>query len=573
MTCSSRNERFNRAVAALEPLWQAAYDDGVARHEPLPDMTMADCLAATVARQPDATHIVHRDSALTYRQTDAAANSLAAALAQAGCCKGDAVVVMLENSPELIIAYMACYKAGFVAVGQNPRSTADELARTLRDASPTAMVAPSGKTPLTAEALELAGLQPLRCLVTAGEPASAAAAQLATVELSFENAASNRNAAAPSEAPQPDDTAVIIYTGGTTGVCKGCPITHRMLLQAQRLFYRDLEPLLGNGRAMTSLVTSPMIHAYGLNFGVNWGFVVGGAVVLADKLDGPSLLALIERHRPSVWGAVPTLLNDLCCAEDASLADTSSLRAVVVSCAATSGEIMRRFSQLHPAVHVVEDYGMTETAGPVTLTPVLKGASTGSVGVPCIDTDVLVVNLETGEEPLPFNQRGEVIFRGPQVIREYWHSPAESARAFRDGWIYSGDVGYFDETGCLFVVDRIKDVVLVGGFTVFPREIDEVLFTHPAVADTCTIGVADARSGERPKSFVVTSPGAAASQQELIDYCHKHLLAYKCPRYVEFIDAIPLTHMGKPDKKALRAREAQAEKQRAQDEAVRAAGI
>ena len=565
MASETWEARFDRKVAELEPLWQAAYDAGVPRHDPLPDVTMADCIAATVADRPDAVHVAYRDEALTYRQTNEAACRVAAALAAAGVARGDRVVVMLGNVPELIEAYMACYKAGYVVVGVNPRSTVDEMAANLADCAPAAVVAPAGRLDDLAAAAERAGAAPRIVLAVADDAPEAAEAPAIPAALpteppvpvaSFARVAADGPAPEPADPPAPDDPAMIIYTGGTTGVSKGCPLTNRMLLQAQRLFFRDLEPLLGEGRAMTSLVTSPMTHAYGMNFGVNWGFVAGGPVVLAEHLDGPSLAALVERHRPTVWGAVPTLLNDFCSAEERESRDVSSLRAVVVSCAATSGEIMRRFERLHPDVAVVEDYGMTETAGPVTLTPVLRGASAGSVGVPCIDTDVLVVDLETGERPLGFGEHGEVIFRGPQVIKEYWHVPEETAKAFRGDWIYSGDVGYFDEAGCLFVVDRIKDVICVGGFSVFPREIDEVLFAHPAVAEACTVGVPDERSVERPKSFVVLHPGAQLTEQEAIAYCHEHLLAYKCPKYVEFIDRIPTTHLGKPDKRALRAREA-----------------
>ena len=555
---------FESALGSLDSLWNAAYDEGVSRRVELPSATLKGCIASTVARQSEKIHVVYKGRELTYRETNDWSCRLANGLAARGLRKGDAVCILLGDIPELIISYMACYKAGFIAIGLNPRSTADELAHRLSDGRVHALVMSTAVCGMACNGIEKSGVVP-EVAITVDNDAGAKVASEAPESLcaleelcdvvswdAFLDASENEE---PDASVSPDDVAMLIYTGGTTGLPKGCPLTHRMLVWAQYFFYSFLRPRLGDARNMTSLLTSPMTHAYGMDFGVNWGVVIGGKVVIAHSLDGGTIAKLIREQHVTVWGAVPATLALLCDEVERSLEAVPSLEAVVVSCAAASSETLKRFRRLCPSVALMQDYGMTETSGPVTLTPVVKGMSAGSVGVPVENTDVLVVDLRDGKTPVPVGQRGEVVFRGPQIISAYWNAPDETAKAFQGEWIHSGDVGCFDEAGFLSIVDRIKDVIDVGGFSVFPREIDEVIHAHPLVADACTIGVPDAKSGERPKSFVVLKQGAQVSEQGIIDYCHEHLIAYKCPKYVEFIESIPLTTMGKPNKTELRRRE------------------
>ncbi len=563
------NRSFETALNSLEPLWAAGYDAGVSRWVDLPEATLKTCMLQTVGRLGGETHLIYRSCEFPYAYTNAQACRLAHALLAVGLRKGDSVCIMLGDTPELVVSYMACYKIGCIAVGLNPRSTADEIAERLRDSVASVMIAPQVVAGATLVGAAARGIE-VRLLVAVDD---AAGTKCDGEEGAFASAAGACGAcsdaivlweaflgAASDEEPEadiaPDDVATLIYTGGTTGVSKGCPLTNRMLIWAQYFFFSFMRPLLGDSRNMTSLLTSPMTHAYGMNFGINWGIVVGGTVVIADALDGASIACLIERYRVSVWGAVPVLLNELSGNAQAAQCDLSSLSVVVVSCTASSLDGVKRFGRFCASATVIEDYGMTETSGPVTLTPVLKAASEGSVGVPVENTDVLVVDRESGTKPVPIGERGEIVFRGPQIIKQYWNAPQETERALRGEWIHSGDVGYFDERGCLYVVDRIKDIIDVGGFSVFPREIDTVISTHPAVVDSCTVGVRDERSGERPKSFVVLAEGANATAEEIVEYCHRRIIAYKCPKYVEFVDKIPLTVMGKPNKRELRQREA-----------------
>jgi long-chain acyl-CoA synthetase len=540
---------FREALDTLEPLWKAGYDEGVSRRGTAPEKSLKECICKTVASRFADTHIIYQDTTWTFAQSNETACRLANALDEQGCKKGDRVIVMLDNIPELIVSFMACYKTGLIVVGLNPRSTVEEIQTTLLDCTAETIV------------ITLQRAADLKALVKEGSTALKRVIVVSETPIEpqdgfhrFSDLVVSGSKAEPDTSIKPDDVAMLLYTGGTTGICKGCPLTQRELIHAQYLFGGIVKPLLHDARSMTSLVTSPMTHAYGMNFGINWGIVIGGTVVLAQSLTASSIAKLIESHQPQVWGAVPALMDSLNNDPEAGTWDLSALKVVVVSCAASSSEVIRKFQERFH-IKVIEDYGMTETAGPVSLTPVLLGASAGSVGLPTCDTDVLVVDIETGCHPLPFGKRGEIIFRGPQVIDGYWRNLEETARTFRDEWIYSGDVGYFDTEGYLFVVDRIKDVISVGGFSVFPRDIDEVLISHPSIAEACSIGVFDKHSGERPKSFVVLKGGETLTEQAIIDYCHEHLIAYKCPKYIEFITAIPRTQLGKPDKEALKEKE------------------
>lgn len=576
----STQRAFEQALERWEPLWQDAYDESVSRNGLVANLSLKECLSRTVRAYGNSPCVETPCGSWTFDQVNAKACRVANALAARGLSKGDAVVAALEDSVALVTLFMACYKQGFVVVGTDARSTACEMAERLTECSARAIVVDEVHGDAARKAVRNAASDALVVVVAAedsccGQPQSLQSANpLSSGEVSFAELASFADDNEPAVVVEPEDAAVIIFTGGTTGKSKGCPLTNAMLVQAQALFQQVLQPLFPGrafplvseaevqryvngqpqGNPPSVLVTSPMVHAYGLDLGVNWCVCSGGAVVLPASLAVQDVVHAVARFRPALWGSVPAMLGRVTDEARAEGCDLSSLQAVVVSCAATPQELRQEFAKLSPA-HIVEDYGMTETSGPVALTPALKGTKPGAVGLPTPSTDILVVDMETGTRPLGAGERGEIVFRGPQIIEGYLNAPAETAKALRDSWLYSGDVGYFDEDGTLFVVDRIKDVILVGGFSVFPREIDEVLYAHPDIAEACTIGVYDERSGERPKSFVVLREGASVTEQDLVDYCHERLTAYKCPKYVEFTDAIPKTFLSKPDKKALRKEE------------------
>lgn len=557
----------------LRPLWSRAVDEGVPRRSCLPQATLKDCILATVARRQDDAHVIYRGSTFTFAETNELACRLANALLSVGVSRGDCVCIMLRDTPELIVSYMACYKIGAVAVGINPRCTADEVVYISEKCLPEMLIVSRSCVATAQKANRRLGHPFEDVVIVEQDGESATLVGCADIQPAdydrFDDAEYAFDFGCPTqiftdfvmgatddEPPtevMPSDTATLIFTGGTTGAPKACPLTHSILIWAQYFFYSMMRPLLRSERDMTTLLTSPMTHAYGLNFGVNWGAVIGATVVIASELDGHAIAELIDRYQVKVWGAVPALINAVALSERAEAIDLSSLKVVVVSCTASSARVIDRFKNVCDAA-IVEDYGMSETGGPVTLTPVLKGATAGSVGVPVANTDVLVVDSEEGDKPLGLGEQGEVIFRGPQVIDGYVDDSAETKHAFRNGWIYSGDIGYFDENGYLTISGRKKDMINVSGFNVFPREVDEVIQRHPFVVDACTVGVPDEKSGERPKSYVVLRKGANLDAADLISYCHEHLIAYKCPKYVEFLDEIPLTPMGKPNVRELKRR-------------------
>lgn len=557
---------FDEALIALEPLWARALDAGVPRRIELAPLTLKDCILANVACRQDDTHLVYRGRHYTFAETNKLACCLANELLARGIHKGDAICIMLGDIPEFVISYMACYKIGCVAVGVNPRSTSDEVARCLFACEAQAMIVTRVRACFVAKLIAL-GTQ-VRFAFTVDNAAgtkesdwdvqaysSGDATEGVVPFCDLYKAVNCADSAEPAVEISPGDSAVLIYTGGTTGLPKACPLTHSILIWAQYFFFSNLRPRLKCAQRMTGILTSPMTHAYGLNFGVNWGLVCGATVVLADALDGAHIASLIQENRVHVWGAVPALLNEVVLHTPAQAFDLSALEVVVVSCTVTSPEIFKRFQNRCPKAAIVEDYGMTETGGPVALTPVRAGVMPGSVGIPVANTDILIVDTKTGACPLKFGERGEIIFRGPQTIKGYFKEPEEAAHTFRDSWVYSGDIGYFSEDGALFVAGRIKEVIEVNGFSVFPREIDDVLLRHPSILDACTIGVPDAHAGERPKSFIVVRQGVNLTEKEIIDYCREHLIAYKCPRAIALVKKIPLTLAGKQNKQELQRRE------------------
>jgi len=231
-----------------------------------------------------------------------------------------------------------------------------------------------------------------------------------------------------------------------------------------------------------------------------------------------------------------------------------SMKGICCGSAPLPVEVMKKFVEISGAM-ITEGYGMSETSNIVTANPIKGLKKTGSIGIPWPDVDIKIVDVETGTQEMATGESGEILIKGPQVMKGYWNNPQETANVFRDGWLYSGDVGYMDEDGYIFIVDRKKDMLLCSGFNVFPREIDEVMYTNPKVLEACTIGVPDEKRGETVKVFVVLKPGESMTEEEVVDFCKQQLAPYKVPKIVEFIDSVPRTSIGKPDRKALRAME------------------
>jgi long-chain acyl-CoA synthetase len=355
----------------------------------------------------------------------------------------------------------------------------------------------------------------------------------------------------PAELNWAEVPALLMYTGGTTGVSKGVMLTHfnitANILQTQEWMQRPEEP---QDRVMCVL---PMFHSYGMTAALSFGLATGCACILVPKFDAKEILNLIAKQKPTSFPGVPTIYTALLHHPDFSKYDLSSIQFCVSGAAPMPIELMQKFEATSGS-RIVEGYGLTETS-PVTHSNPLNGKRVpGSVGLPYPDTEVRIVDLETAED-LPLGEQGEVLLRGPQVMKGYWNKPEETAAVIKDGWLYTGDIGKMDEEGYLYITDRKKDMIIAGGFNIYPREIDEVLYQHPAVLEACSVGVADEYRGETVKAFVVLKPGAAATEAEILEFCKERLAAYKRPREVEFLDALPKSTVGKVLRRVLAERE------------------
>ncbi|MED4978458.1 AMP-binding protein, partial [Geobacillus stearothermophilus] len=339
-----------------------------------------------------------------------------------------------------------------------------------------------------------------------------------------------------------EDVALLQYTGGTTGHPKAAMLTHRNLI-ANTLMCAHWVYKCEKGKE-TVLGVLPFFHVYGMTTVMNLSVMMASKMVLLPRFDVKQTLKAIERTRPTMFPGAPTMYIALLNHPDLPKYDLSSINVCISGSAPLPVEVQEQFEQVTGG-KLIEGYGLTE-ASPVTHSNFLWNGERvkGSIGVPRPDTDAKIVSLETGEEAKP-GERGELVVRGPQVMKGYWNQPEETEQVLRDGWLYTGDIGYMDERGYFYIVDRKKDVIIAGGYNIYPREVEEALYEHPKVQEAAVIGVPDPYRGETVKAFVVLKPGEMCSEQELDVFMRQRLAAYKVPRLYEFRSELPKTAVGK----------------------------
>jgi long-chain acyl-CoA synthetase len=352
------------------------------------------------------------------------------------------------------------------------------------------------------------------------------------------------------------DTAVILYTSGTTGQPKGAELTHANMVTNAIASFDMFAPVLGAGTGQTAaLITLPLFHSTGQTCQMNAGLYGGTRLVLHPRFDPATVLQTFERERIAIWIGVPTMYWALLQHARAAGTDLSSMASSLKVCVSGGApmplEVLHGFEDAFK-VRILEGYGLSETAPVLAFNQVHRPSKPGTVGLPIFGVEIRCV--DEADRPVPCGVRGEVVARGPNVMKGYYGRPAETAEALRGGWFHTGDIGVIDADGYLAIVDRKKDMILRGGFNVYPREIEEVLMTHPAVALCAVVGVPDERLGEEIKAFVVMRPSTTLTDTELIAWAREQVAAYKYPRYVEFRDSLPTSATGKILKRELRSR-------------------
>ena len=535
--------------------WHRFYDPGVPPLLEFEDITLPGFLERSAAEYPDATALIFLNRTMTYRELQADVDRFAAALARLGVGPGIRVAVQLPNLPQAVIAFYAALSLGATVVMTNPLYVEREIEHQWNDAGCTVAVVADFlfdrrvahiRETLAVEHYVIASipdflrfplnlLAPLR-LRRADPPLLASVKPGPGVHLMrslMKQTAPDR----PRPAIAMDDTALLQYTGGTTGVAKGAMLTHRNLscnVQQVTAWFVDVRR---GGEVMMGVL--PFFHVFGLTVAMAFPLSVAGAVVLMpNPRDMPQLIASISKHRVTLFPAVPAMFSAIVNAQGVEKLDLTSVRSCFSGSAPLPPDILQRFEKMTGG-KIVEGYGLTETS-PVTHANPLDGRrKIGSIGVPLPNTDMKVVSLDDGTTEVGVGKQGELLLKGPQVMRGYWNAPEQTAAAFTDGWFRTGDIAAVDADDYTFIVGRKKDMIIAGGYNIYPDEIDAVLVAHPAVLEAATVGIPDPKRGETVKSFVVLRPGQRATADELTEYCRREFAAYKVPRSFAFLDELP----------------------------------
>lgn len=538
-------------------IWLRHYPQEVAETYDYPEHNIAEFLIESARRFPDNTALYFMGKRMTYRELLHASYQFANALRSLGVEAGERVAIMLPNCPQTVIAYFGALMNGSIVVQTNPLYMESELRQQMADSGAIAIVTLDF---MHKRVLNIQSKTDLRHVIVTSMkdylpfPKNVLypiKAKKDGLDLSVQYVDGVRSftkllSAAPAtpvcaEVNAREDTAVLQYTGGTTGVPKGAMLTHYNLivntLQVNHWFYRSDA---GKERYLAAL---PCFHVFGLTVLLNQCMYAAGMLILLPRFEVAQVLETIDKMRPTIFPGAPTMYIALIHHPDIRKYDLSSIKACVSGSAPLPVEVQDRFEELSGG-RLIEGYGLTE-ASPVThANTVWEKRKIGTIGIPFPDTEAMIVDPETGEE-LPIGEIGELAVKGPQVMKGYWNRPEETSIVLKNGWLYTGDMGTMDEDGFFAIVDRKKDVIIAGGFKIYPREVEEVLFEHPAIKEAAVAGVPDEYRGETVKAYIVLKEGAALSERELDVWCRERLAAYKVPRKVEFRESLPKTIIGK----------------------------
>ena len=519
-------------------------------------LNLAHLLEHQARLTPGREAVVTGTMRLSYAQIDAMASQVAGGLKAIGLQPGDHIALSCPNVPYFPIAYYGILKMGGVVVPLNVLLKPREIAYHLQDADAKALLVFEGTAELPMAqmgraACDEAGSCPHLVVMTIN-PAGPSPVERS---LTLGQLMHGQPPTWSTHASSPDETAVILYTSGTTGQPKGAELTHFNMV-TNAIVSRDMmSPLLDGALAGTTrnLITLPLFHSTGQTCQMNAGIAGGHTLVLLPRFDPTAVIETMTTERITCWVAVPTMYWALLQHARTTGADigaiASTLRVGVSGGAPMPVAVLEDFERTF-GVRILEGYGLSETSPVACFNQVFKPSKPGTVGLPVFGCDVRVVDDQ--DQPLPSGERGEIVIRGHNVMKGYYNRPAETAEAFRNGWFHTGDIGTSDSDRYVSIVDRKKDMVLRGGMNVYPREIEEVLLTHPAVSLAAVIGVPDERLGEEVKAFVVLKPGQALTADELVAWSKEQLAAYKYPRIVEIRDSLPVGPTGKVFKRGLR---------------------
>lgn len=555
-----------------EKPWLRHYPPGVPHGLEYPEVPLHQVLAGTARAGSRKAALVFFGRTTSYGGLLDEVRRVAGGLARLGLRKGDRVAIMLPNCPQLVAAYFGVLWAGGVVVMVNPLYTASELQFQLEDSGARFLLVLDQLYPRAAEAAEKAGTEktfvtgiqerlpfPLNILypLKLRREGKLVKVPCSSHVLRYAELAASSPLEQPVAVDPKADLALLQYTGGTTGTPKGVMLTHFNLV-ANAAQLRAWTPSLKDAQT-TILGVLPFFHTYGMTTVMDYGIMVGARLLLFPRFEVKGVLRAIQKYRPQLFPGVPTMYVAINNHPEARRFRLDSIRWCVSGAAPLPLEVKQTFERLTGG-RLVEGYGLTE-ASPVTHSNPLEGLQKpGSIGLPMPDTQCIIADVDTGR-PLPPGEAGELLVRGPQVMQGYWRRPEETVATLAGGWLHTGDIARMDEDGYFYIVDRKKEMIIASGFKVYPRDVEEALYQHPAVKEAAVIGVPDQYRGETVKAFVVLKAGVQCSASEIIDWCRGRLAAYKVPRQVEIVAELPKSMVGKVLRRVLveqeRARQAQ----------------
>ncbi len=542
--------------------WFKHYDQGVPTTlAPYPERTLVDVFHESASQRPDHPALLFQGNRISYSDLERLSDAFALALLELGLKPGERVALLLPNTPQMILSVLGTWKAGGIVVPLNPLYTERELEHALHESGAEIAIV------LTLFYHKLKALQPrtavrkvivtnikeflppikriLFALLRERKDGHRIGIQKGDAWLQ-DLLGKNAGKSFTSRTTDPADPAILLFSGGTTGTPKAALGTHRSLAIAGLQIRTWFKHLLVDWDDII-LLNMPLFHAYGLVGVLATGLVGRNTfAVVPNPRDLDDLLATIRKVKPAFLPGVPTLFTALLNHPKvkSGQAKLTSLKLCISGASPLMAETKQRFEGLTDG-RIVEAYAMTESMLGATMTPVLGEYKPGSIGIPLPDVEVRIADLDTGQDQPEPGKVGEILLRAPQIMQGYWNRPEETAGILRDGWLYTGDIGYQDEDGYVFIVDRKKDLIKPGGFQVWPREVEEVIAMHPAVAEVCVGGIADAHAVEAVKAWVVLRPGSQIGEAELKNFCREKLAAYKVPGFVEFRESLPKSTVGK----------------------------
>ena len=549
----------------MEKIWLKSYDPGVAHSMNYPNHTLQQLLDESVERYPDNIAITfpgvfNDESMMSYKELDIASNKLANALVDIGVKKGDRVALLMPNCPQFVISYYAVLRAGGIVVATNPLYSAREMEFQFNDCGAETVIVlslfyktvmgikdrTSLKNVVVTNIKEYLPEQSRKAFIAFVERQEGHYVRVPKVQniYKFQDLLRRFSSKPAAVETSPDDVAMFQYTGGTTGLSKAAVATHRNVVANVYMMRAWSMPIGLNQGQEVVMGVMPLFHIYGMVTVLHFSVLTGSAMVLLPRFETEKVLNAINRYRPAFFPGVPTMYVAINNFPEVKKYDLRSIKACVSGAAPLPVEVQQEFEKLTGG-KLVEGFGLSEAPVVVTANPLIGLRKIGSIGVPVPDVEARIMDAEIGDKEIPLGEVGELVISGPQVMKGYWNRPEETEMVLHNGWLYTGDLAKMDEDGFFFIVDRKKDMIIAGGFNIYPRDIEEVLYEHPKVKEAVCYGVSDPYRGQTVKVAIVLKEGESATEEEIIEFCRSRLARYKIPKLIEFRDSLPKSLIGK----------------------------